>query len=111
MPNAYPSQLVQLLSSTEELIDDAKIDRAVGGSTRIRALYTSPKRRFKLRHKCDAATFNTYVLTFYLNNRALTVSLTWARDGVVYTVLYDGAPIATYEGPNLYSVEVTLVEQ
>jgi hypothetical protein len=114
---AYPSY-PQLYGSVEEWVDDLVADRSVSGGVKVRAMFTSRKRRFRLRHNLTAAeVYTSYggsasnaLKTFYDTNRLLTVTFTWAGDSVAYTCLFAGAPRITFNGPRA-DVEVELLQQ
>lgn len=107
---AYPS-FSQLLASNEEGVDDLTLDRAVNGSVKARAFYTSRKRRFNLRHYLSSSERAT-LQTFYDTNRLLTVTLTWVADGQAYTCLFAGPPRWDFSpGGGNSIVDVMLVQQ
>lgn len=114
---SYPSY-PQLTGSVEEWVDDLVADRSVAGGVKVRAMFTSRKRRFRLKHRMTAAEIYTSyagsapnaLKTFYDANRLLTVTFTWAGDSVAYTCLFGGPPRITFQGPYA-DVEVELLQQ
>jgi hypothetical protein len=111
----YPSTYLQLVGSTEEGIDDLKVDRSVNGATKVRAFFTARKRRWKLKHLLTATDLNA-LLTFYDSYRTTANTFNWVRDGASYTVLFEGPPQYQVVKPGLttvglFDVTVTLVQQ
>jgi hypothetical protein len=105
----------QLIGSTEDGVDDLKIDRAVNGSVKARAFYTARKRKWKLKHLLTATELNA-LLTFYDTYRTTANTFTWTRDGASYTVLFDEPPKYETVKPGattvgLFAVTVSLVQQ
>jgi hypothetical protein len=115
---SYPAYK-QLLGSTEEWVDDLVADRAVAGNVKVRAMFTSKKKRFLLRHKLTTVeVFTSFagssanaLTTFYDTNRLLTVTLTWAGDGASYTCLFGRSPRVTWDNVGLADVDVELLQQ
>lgn len=115
---AYPSY-PQLVDSREEWIDDLVADRAVNGSVKVRAMFSSKKKRFLLKHRLTKAQIYTdyagtaanALQTFYNTNRALAVTMTWTPDATAYTCLFAGAPRLTWINPNVADVDVELLQQ
>lgn len=105
----------QLITSTEEGIDDIKIDRAANGAVKARAFFSGRKRRWTLRHLLNATDLAT-LLSFYDSYRTTANTFTWVRDGTSYTVLFEGPPQYDVVKPGattvgLFAVTVRLVQQ
>jgi hypothetical protein len=111
----YPSTYLQLVGSSEEGVDDIKIDRATNGAVKARAFFTARKRRFRLKHALNATDLNA-LLTFYDTYRTTANTFTWVRDGTSYTVLFEEPPQYETLKPGgttvgLFAVTVKLVQQ
>lgn len=106
---AYPS-FAQLMGSSEEILDDVQVDRAVNGSVKSRAFYSAKKRRFTLKHVLDNTDVNT-LLSFYDSYRLSSNTFTWARDSTSYTVLFEAPPSVKALARGYNEVEVRLVQQ
>jgi hypothetical protein len=105
----------QLISSTEEGIDDIKIDRATNGAVKARSFFAVRKRRWKLRHLLNATDLAT-LLSFYDSYRTAANTFVWVRDGSTYTVLFEGPPQYETVKPGattvgLFAVTVQFVQQ
>jgi len=105
---AYPT-FGQSKGSTEEWIDDIQIDRAADGTPRLRSFYTFKKKLFNLRHLLNAADVST-LQSFYDSYRLVLNTFTWQRDGLIYTVYFDGVPSIKSVGGGWHEVEVRLTQ-
>lgn len=115
---SYPSY-PQLVGSVEEWVDDLVADRAVNGSVKVRAMFTTRKRRFLLKHRLTTAqVYTSYggsaanaLQTFYDTNRLLAVTFTWTGDSTSYTCLFARPPKLSWDNVGLADVEVELLQQ
>jgi hypothetical protein len=105
----YPS-FAQLVASEEGFLDDLLVDRAVNGNAKVRALYTTPKRRFTVKHRLSTTDRNT-LQAFYSTNRALTFVFTWAGNSTAYTCIFEGPPTYDYADGMNVDVTVRIAEQ
>lgn len=107
-----PTEIGQLFGSTEEILDDIRVDRAVNGAAKVRAFYPNPKRRFNPQHRMTPTQYADFI-TFYESYRLVTFSFTpaWPPGRLPYTVMFEGAPRVSPEAGVDVSVSCTLAEQ
>lgn len=108
---AFPAELELALSSTDELDDDIKIDRAVDGTGRAQMFYLAPKHRIGAAlnglSASEWATFDN----FYRGARAQVFTITFPCGAPVpLSVMFSTAPKRTFIGNGRSSVTFTLVE-
>lgn len=106
--NAYPN-LGQTTSSEPGVLDEVHHDRATNGTLRARAMWSAPKRRFRVEHVVNAAGRDT-VLAFYAAHRTNVFQFTWAGDGLAYLVAFVRPPSDAPLGGVLWRVTVEMEE-
>lgn len=87
---AYPT-LPTSVDSEVTVADGLVADRATNGALKVRSLYTSDKKTFRLIHEISTSQKST-LDTFYGTNKLLNVDYTSPFDGVTYTVRFRRAP-------------------
>ena len=102
---AFPS-LPFDAETTEELLDDLKLDRATNGAARARALYAAPKLRLNAAFRALTGTQRATVDAHYQAHRAASFAVLWR--GQTVTMAYAGAPRWSRIGGVRWNLNITL---
>jgi len=109
---AFPAELEFALTTTDDLEDDVKIDRASDGTGRARVFWPQPKHAISTSllglTPDEWAGFDS----FYRNTRAYPFTIPWGPcdSPVDLPVVFASPPKRTFHGNGLSSVTFTLVE-
>lgn len=92
--------------TTEEAIDDIRLDRASNGSARGRALYAATKLRLVAAFRALTVTQRADVDAHYQAHRTTSFAVVWR--GQTYTMAYTVPPRWSRVGGVLWNLNVTL---
>lgn len=92
--------------TTEELLDDLKVDRATNGAARGRALYAAPKLRLNAAFRALTPAQRATVDAHYTAHRAASFAVLWRGQSV--TMAYASAPRWSRIGGVRWNLNVAL---
>lgn len=111
---AYPTFSLpsngQLKVSNMALADDLRIDRTTDGTPYGRGFYPTAKKRFVVKHRLNATQEGTLQAHYEANRFGSGFDFVWVKNGVTYTVIYEGPPIYDYSRFPWVDAEVHLAE-
>jgi hypothetical protein len=108
----FPATLPLALATTDDFVDDVRIDRAVDGTGRARSFYSVTKTHISARLSSLTQTELNQFLGFYSTHRSVQFLLPWPPCGGSTTlpVMFATPPRFAHDGNHLHTVTFDLVE-
>jgi hypothetical protein len=108
----FPAELRFALSTSDELLDDVKIDRATDGTGRAQMFYVAPKHSIAAALNGISATAWDTFDNFYRTMRGQVFTIPWGSCDAPtdLPVIFATPPRRTFLGNGRSSVSFTLVE-